>query len=521
MAFENNLLNVRAGDSIFTPTAKRITEKVLRVLADEDAKLLLQAYPQIPIIAADNYFLHYSLLPRLRSDENPDKLLDSVLRAQREYVQSKEYSAARTVTKLSDTFSTIHSVAFTKAFIEKLLEELRQRLPPQQYREFMEQLRQVAQSQLGGQSGQQGQAQPQPQQGQGGQQQQQAQQGQAQPQPQQGAQQPQQGQNQQGGQNQQQQGQGGQQGLFFGSGSLPPGLEDFPIDSFGVGRAFRRAQEEARRAAQTARDLDELLGGGAGKEPGSLDLLIDLTSSVMEVRGAEKILSLARRITDVMPFFVHRRKERDRRLGDEIAGYYLTKNVERALPRELALPDEVFYAKLVSSGLLAREKLSVKEGAIYVLLDKSGSMSEGEKTPWSRSVALALLALARRKRVKFFLRFFDTQVYDLVSDDEPKALLEMLLKVTSNGGTSIDTALRAALEDLAKRSLSHFTNTIVVITDGEDRVTVKPEELQRVQARLVSVMIQGDNEALRRLSDQFLKAQPSERGALRLVEVVR
>jgi len=515
MAFENNLLNVRVGDPIFTPTAKRITEKVLRVLADEDAKLLLQAYPQIPIIAADNYFLHYSALPRLRSDDNSDKLLDEVLKAQREYVQSKQYGAARMITRLSDTFSTIHATAFTKTFVEQLLEELRRRLPPQQYQQLMQQLRQALQSQLGqGGQAQQG-AQPQGSQ--------QPQQGQAQPQ--QPDQQGQQQVGQQGGgqqqapqQNQQQAPQ--QQGQPLGSGaSLPPHLIDFPIDSDSVGRAFRRAQEVAGRATRAAKDISELFG--VGKEPGSIDMVLDLTNSVMEVRGAEKILSLAKKITDAMPFFVHRKKERDRRLGDEIAGYYLTKNVERALPRELALPDEVFYAKLVSSGLLAREKLSVKEGAIYVLLDKSGSMSEGEKTPWSRSVALALLALARRKRVKFFLRFFDTQVYDLVSDDEPKALLEMLLKVTSNGGTSIDTALRAALEDLAKRNLSHLTNTIVVITDGEDKVTVKPEELQRVQARLVSVMIQGDNEALRRLSDQFLKAQPSERGALRLVEVVR
>lgn len=498
---ENNLINVRVKDPVFIPVARRITEKVLESLKDEDAKLLLQAYPQIPIIAADNYFLHYSALPRLRSDENPDRLLNEVLAAQRDYVQSKQYATARIVTKLSDTFSTIHSIAFTKTFVEQLLEELRRQLPPQQYREFMEQLRQQAQqSQLGGQ---------------GGQQQQQAQQGQAQPQPQQGA--------QQGGdqQNQGQQGQEAQpQPQFFGSGRLPPHLIDFPIDSEGVGRAFRRAQEEAQRTAQTARDVDELLGLGAGKEPGSLDLLIDLTGKVIEVKGAERIISLAKKITDSMPFFVHRRKERDRRLGDEIAGYYLTKNVERALPRELALPDEVFYAKLAGGGLLSREKLVVKEGALYVLLDKSGSM-EGEKTIWARSVALALLALARRKRARFFLRFFDTSAHDLTTDEEPAKLLGMLLRVKSDGGTSIDTALRTALEDLAKRGLAQLTNTIIIVTDGEDKVTVKKGELQRVGARLVSVMIKGDNDTLRTLSDQYLRAQVSEHGALKLIEVVR
>jgi hypothetical protein len=515
MSMENNLLNIRTRDPVFLPVARRITERVLRVLTDEEARLLLKAYPQIPVIAADNYFLHYSALPRLRSDDNPDKLLNEVLKAQREYAQSKQYSAARMITKLSDTLASIHAVAFTKTFVEQLLEELRRKLPPQQYQQLMEQLRQQA-SQLGGQGGQQQQPQ-QSQQGQGGgASQQQAQQGQAQPQPQQGAQQPQQGQNQQGEQSQQQQG----QGQFFGSGTLPPHLVDFPVDSSGVGRAFRRAQEEAERAARTAKDVDELLGLGAGKEPGTLDLLLDLTNSVMEVRGAERILSLAKKIVDAAPFFVHRKKERDRRFGDEIAGYYMTKSVERALPRELALPDEVFYAKLAGSGLLAREKLTVREGAIYMLLDKSGSM-EGEKTVWARSVALALLALARRKRTRFLLRFFDTYVYDLVSDEEPGQLLNMILKTKSNGGTSIDGALRAAIKDLRERGLSKYTNTIILVTDGEDTVTTKREELQAVSARLVSVMIQGDNDTLRAISDQYLKARLSEHGALRLIEVVR
>jgi uncharacterized protein with von Willebrand factor type A (vWA) domain len=291
-----------------------------------------------------------------------------------------------------------------------------------------------------------------------------------------------------------------------------------PLPSGAVGEAFRDALEEAERAARAAKDIADVVG--VGKEPGTLDLLLDLAGSVFEVKGAERILALAKKTVDAMPFFVHREKERDRRFGDEIAGYYLTKNPERALPRELALPDELFFAKLAGGGLLAREKLAPREGAIYVLLDKSGSMS-GEKTVWARSVALALLALARRKRAKFFLRFFDTRAYDLVTDEKPERLLELLLKVESNGGTSIDTALQTAIEDLAERGLSKLTNTIIIITDGEDEVRTARRELERVGARLVSVMIRGSNKTLERISDQYLKAELSAEGALKLIEVVR
>ncbi|MCC6049721.1 MAG: VWA domain-containing protein [Thermofilum sp.] len=532
----NNLLNITTDDAVFWAKAKTIAEKALERLEERDARLLLQSYPQLAVVAGDSYFLHYSILPLLR-DRNPDQLLNEVLEEQRKYVTSPDFSRVRTITKLSDLFSTIHAVAFTAEFARRLMEELRKQQPPEQYRQLLEQLQRLAQQQLaqgaGGQGGQQPPQRPQGQQ-QGGTQQQSgrvAQGGQQQlarqKQTAQQAGQSQQPQQQSG--QQPQQGAGGQTAPLLSSSRPPPGvIVDYwpssgggfqlPLPSGAVGKAFKDALDAAERAARAAKDIADVVG--VGKEPGSLDLLLDLTGSVFEVKGAEKILVLAKKTVDVMPFFVRQEKERHRRFGDEIAGYYLTKNPERALPRELALPDELFFAKLAGGGLLAREKLSPREGAIYVLLDKSGSMS-GEKTVWARSVALALLALARRKRARFFLRFFDTRAYDLVTDEKPERLLELLLRVESNGGTSIDTALQTAIEDLAERGLSKLTNTIIIITDGEDRVETRRRELERVGARLVSVMIRGSNETLKRISDQYLKAELSAEGALKLIEVVR
>ena len=527
----NNLLNITVGDAIFWAKAKAIAEKALERLEERETRLLLQACPQIEIVAGDSYFLHYSLVPRLR-DQNPDQLLNEVLEAQRKYVASPEYVRARTITKLSDLFSTIHAVAFTAEFALRLMNELKKRLPAEQYQQLLEQLRQLAaQRQLFAQGAGQG-GQPQQQSGQ--------QVGQG------GSQQPSQGSPQQGGQQdgqrqaapqqaaggQSQQQGGGQSGFPPSQPHIPPGVivdygpsggSGVPLPANAVEKAFRDALEEAERAARIAKDIGDLTGvggHGAGSQPGTLELLLDLTNSVFEVEGAEKILALAKKTVDAMPFFVRREKERHRRHGDELAGYYLTKNLERALPRELALPDELFFAKLAGGGLLAREKLAPREGAIYVLLDKSGSMS-GEKTVWARSVALALLALARRKRAKFFLRFFDTSAHDLVGGEEPARLLELLLKVGSNGGTSIDAALQTAIEDLAERGLSKFTNTIIIVTDGEDEVRTARRELERVGARLVSVMIRGSNATLERISDQYMKAELSAEGALKLIEVVR
>jgi uncharacterized protein with von Willebrand factor type A (vWA) domain len=284
------------------------------------------------------------------------------------------------------------------------------------------------------------------------------------------------------------------------------------------------ASKKAEKATKATNDVRRLIGGKeAGKHPGAIEFLRDLADAILKQKVDIKIIELAGKIADFMPKFTKLKKERDEH-GDELAGYRLTKKLEKALPRELALPDELFYYKLASNGFLTREKLTIKEGAYYVLVDKSESMA-GEKTVWARAVALALLKLAREKKRRYFLRFFDYRVYELLDDSDPKKLLKYILEVHADGGTSIDTALRTALEDLEKHKLSELTNTIIIITDGEDKVLTTPEEFKPRNAVLVAVMIQGHNSDLKKIAEetggQYLKVEPNINGALRLVKAVK
>lgn len=183
-----------------------------------------------------------------------------------------------------------------------------------------------------------------------------------------------------------------------------------------------------------------------------------------------------------------------------MAGFRRTLRLEKALPRELALPDDLFYAKLASGGLLSREYYVTREGAYYILIDRSGSM-DGVKTLWARSVALALFKLARAKGREFYLRFFDLKVHPPPEKpplSKPEEVVEYILTASSSGDTSIDNALSVALDDLS--SLAGKTNTIIIITDGEDYVSTSPERLRAVGARLVAVMIKGRNSALQQLA---------------------
>jgi len=300
--------------------------------------------------------------------------------------------------------------------------------------------------------------------------------------------------------------------LPFGPGICEGGL---PLPPEIFHQTVRKALEEAEKDAKDVGNLPDLCSGeGVGKTTSApLEKLLDLANRVLNVSWAREVLALAREIA--VPHFVHLVKEKERR-GDEVAGFRRTLRLDRALPRELALDDDIFYAKLASGGLLSREYYVTREGAYYVLIDRSGSMA-GEKTVWARSVALALYKLARAKGREFFLRFFDVKVHPPPEEppiSQPEEVVEHILSVVSTGDTSIDSALSAAVRDL--NSLADKTNTVIIITDGEDRVSTRPDQLRAVGARLIAVMIQGRNEELRQLAlatgGEYLHASLDPRG---------
>lgn len=459
----NNLLNVTNKDTVYKVISNSLM-KLLYEKAEDELKPLL-AIPQIPLVATDSYFIHYSTAPMLRSS-NPDEVMNNVLDFKRNYMTSERYYALRTITTLDDEMSKVYAFTLTYAILEELLKKLD---TTDEIRNLLNQLSQLLQ---GGQ----------------------------------------------GGADQQQLDQLTQQAQQITQQLLEKsGIKD------DIKEIVEKASEKAEKTTENVSNIRKLVGGKeAGKEPGTLELLTDLARDILQQKVDVEIIELAGRIAESLPKFVKLKKTRSKH-GEEIAGYRLTKNVENALPRELALPDELFYYKL-SNGFLAKEMQSVEEGAYYVLIDKSGSMS-GEKTIWARAVALALLKLAREKKRRYFLRFFDYATHELLDDTNPEKLLKHILEVEADGGTSIDTALKTALEDLARYKLNELTNTVIIITDGEDNVKTSPDDFKQANAVLVSVMISGRNYDLERISresgGEYLQATLDADGALRLVKAVK
>ena len=189
-------------------------------------------------------------------------------------------------------------------------------------------------------------------------------------------------------------------------------------------------------------------------------------------------------------------------------GIRFGRDLTKVVPSALSMPDELFWYRYATGTLPIIETYSTELSEFILVVDKSGSMDDENKTLWSRAVALALAKQAKKGNVRSYLMFFD---YDVIPEKpidllkEFSKALDYILTLECDGGTSIDRALREA---------DKYGKTIILITDGEDSVSYKPNN------KLITAMVEGENENLREISDVYLIVEPDTNGALRLLNVL-
>jgi len=462
----NNLQNITNRDPIYNNIMSRIGEYL-----PKDLQAIYNAVPQIPLIATDCYFMHYSVYPYLR-EKNEDNIMEQARQFKQEYMNSENFQRIKPLTTLDDEMSLAYGIKFAKVILEELkkkLEEEMQRMNQQGKQcpfgglqgllqacakgnqQAKQQLSHMCQQALNNMLNQQS-----------------------------------------------QQGQNGQT-MFQ--------------------QIMQQAMQQAQEFTENFNNVREIMGGkSAGKEPGAFQYALDLADKLLNVEDIKDIITFSKKLIDSIPRFTKIVKKETHMKTPIRLGYRKTKKIYKAIPKDIADP-EIMEMRYFSNGLRTWQYFSLSEGAYYVLIDKSGSMA-GDKTIWARSVALALYRLARMKRRKYFLRFFDTAIHpDKKPLEDPKEVLEAILKVKSGGGTWINGAIQTAIEDIVKNKLSEQTNTIVLITDGIDEVKNWKPELRKHNIKLISIMIDGDNDNLREASDIYMRAEPTEDGAIRLLKV--
>ncbi|NPA97364.1 MAG: VWA domain-containing protein [Crenarchaeota archaeon] len=319
---------------------------------------------------------------------------------------------------------------------------------------------------------------------------------------------------------------GGEKGEGAG-GTQVQTSRDEEVDSSGgksIRDSVRRAVEKAVEKVEAVREIKNLVCGyraGVGHTLGFEDVtlvlkLVERTDISELLKWLEKLpslVSIARRKKYAFPKGV-------------MEGFAIGSDLERLVPTELAYPEVYFHAKLADSRLLLYDKyIYASLGPIYVLIDKSGSM-EGEKLRWAKATALALFLRSRIEKRPFYIRFFDSEPFNLIRikpSAKPSHVLKMLeyiAAVKGGGGTDISKAIITACNDIAKYRFRELSD-IVLITDGEDRIarSLVKRSLQQSSARLVSVMIMGDNNDLKNVSEKYFRViKLDEKEMLQVIE---
>lgn len=196
--------------------------------------------------------------------------------------------------------------------------------------------------------------------------------------------------------------------------------------------------------------------------------------------------------------------------GDEVRNRQIKSlnELNRLVKKEFALPKRYLNYRLIShqSPVRERVKREEKKQLLYLLVDCSGSMDNGQRVAKAGGVVFNRLKAVVEGEAELYLRFFDGGLYEekfVGSEKEAKDLMKVVQNNNYSGGsTSFDTAIRGALErieEILKEGKSDRPQ-IVIITDGDDRFSITEKEFKGTI--LHSFLVDNDNESLRQLAEK-------------------
>lgn len=221
--------------------------------------------------------------------------------------------------------------------------------------------------------------------------------------------------------------------------------------------------------------------------------------------------------------------------GIDVRGMRNLSEVTRALPSQMALPEDLFYQRVARGELLIKEWTTKKErkNILYFLVDKSGSMgnlgysgygSRYSRLQWAVSVAIAYLRNMVKNGDIFAFRYFDDNVSDLYIVETPqqggKLIQHIFDAAGDSGGTDIQRALEQAIHDIShKKDVRIEKADIMIITDGESSIdTAKIQRLlneHKITLHSVNVGSQRSGSELQTISKNYLTVK-NEAGFMKL-----
>ncbi|OHD66482.1 MAG: hypothetical protein A2176_03835 [Spirochaetes bacterium RBG_13_51_14] len=178
----------------------------------------------------------------------------------------------------------------------------------------------------------------------------------------------------------------------------------------------------------------------------------------------------------------------------EISPYRNIIDLKKALPRELALEQDIFDVKLLTKTLLVQRHYETEadsfrpistsrdkkgkeatrfEQKFYILLDRSKSMEAKMRSFYSKCIIAEFLRRKYNSRAKIYYRPFDSRPGDLIKvekqQDFPRLIEEVIFTTTGGKSTNIHEAVLQAISDI-NYDKEMAKSEILVVTDGISKI---------------------------------------------------
>lgn len=272
---------------------------------------------------------------------------------------------------------------------------------------------------------------------------------------------------------------------------------------------FARPEKTAEQLQKEMERIKEL-------SPEEVAVLGNSVREIVQTQLLHKsFLKVSKKLAQFDKFSVRpgRKVEPDRE-GDEIRYRNIRSGNElsRAVKKFWGLPPACQDMQLETKAVLVKERVrrEDKKPLLYVMLDISGSMKDGERRSKAFAVVVNRLTAVARGDGELVIRLFDERLrgrIDAVDAVTAKSAWGLVKSLSFSGsGTAIEACMRQALKDIdkiVKENPNKFLGTrhdLVVVTDGLDEVTMNLDELEGI--KLHAFICDGKNDNLVRLAEK-------------------
>lgn len=260
-------------------------------------------------------------------------------------------------------------------------------------------------------------------------------------------------------------------------------------DSINQKRFTQGIERLTAKVKDAVKETSEMISNWGLEQSGSYTMkpVNEKMELLNRLRSSPKLQQIARMAGRYRRLALQTKREKVRKGIDDVYSIKPGNDLARVLPSELMklknpVTRKMFIADFIEGKTLnyeIRGKEKKAKGPIIICIDESGSMN-GLPEVWSKSVALALLEIAREQKRDFFVIHFSDQrkIEQLHTNeflkDTPFKVEEMLdmAEHFDNGGTVFEPAL-----DLARKKIGENRTwskaDIIFVTDGESAVTEK------------------------------------------------